>query len=136
MRINSLETMPLPPRSRKPIGLGKHFRKTMSVSEQVVWERLRVKSSGFKFRRQHEVGKYVLDFYCAEARLCVEIDGEQHALRREKDEARDAFLGSLGVKTLRFRSLDFFDERGVLSEIAVEKILVECEIRSGRMRWE
>jgi very-short-patch-repair endonuclease len=57
-----------------------------------------------KFRRQHPVDPYVLDFYCADLRLSIELDGRQHntAEGKQHDKARDAFLRSLGIETLRF----------------------------------
>ena len=59
---------------------------------------------GFRFRRQYAVGPYVLDFYCHEARLCIEVDGEQHADRDEADRKRDAFLADKGILTYRVPS--------------------------------
>ena len=58
----------------------------------------------YKFRRQHPLGRYVLDFYCEEARLAIELDGGQHGHpgRRDRDLNRDRELESQGIKTLRF----------------------------------
>ena len=61
----------------------------MSLSEKVLWKDLRREELGFKFRRQHPVGGYFLDFFCVEARLIVEVDGEQHLIRAEHDFDRD-----------------------------------------------
>jgi very-short-patch-repair endonuclease len=108
----------------------------MSASERVLWELLRNKGIGFSFRRQLAVGPYFLDFYCAEARLCVEVDGEQHAQRSAADAYRDGFLESRGIETLRLRSLDLFDVKGVLKAEIIEKIRTLCEERSGRLAWQ
>jgi ATP-dependent helicase HrpA/adenine-specific DNA-methyltransferase len=70
-----------------------------------MWSWLRSRRfNGWKFRRQHPVGKYCLDFYCLEALLNVELDGFQHGFRKqqEHDRERQVFLDSLGIKTLRF----------------------------------
>jgi len=70
-----------------------------------MWRWLRDRRfSGYKFRRQHPVGDYVLDFYCEEAQLNVELDGSQHGFpdRRKHDMEREAFLKSRGIKTVRF----------------------------------
>lgn len=68
-----------------------------------MWSRLRNGNlDGLKFRRQRSLGPYILDFYCADARLCVEVDGQNHADRRAADARRDAFLRAQGVETLRF----------------------------------
>ncbi|QYK54184.1 MAG: DUF559 domain-containing protein [Fimbriimonadaceae bacterium] len=128
--------MALPPKTRRNIGRGRELRAECSISERVAWEQLRHKKSGFKFRRQHEVGPYVLDFYCAEASLCVEIDGEQHMFRQEQDKRRDDFLGELGILTIRIPSLAFFEENRIEGEQCIEQAILVCEERSGRKRWE
>jgi very-short-patch-repair endonuclease len=55
-----------------------------------------------KFRREHPIGRYILDFYCHDKRLCVELDGAQHAENEAYDERRDAWLRDQGIKVLRF----------------------------------
>ena len=75
---------------------------------------------GFKFRRQHSCGPYILDFYCAEARLAVELDGGQHweGDAAAYDEARARFLRRRGVEVLRFpNDLVFSERRAVLEAI-------------------
>lgn len=84
------------------------LRTEMTVSEQYLWSRIRKKQlGGFQFRRQVPVGPYILDFYCAAASLCVEVDGEQHEPHR--DLIRDEYLSKVGVYTLRIPSLDLFE---------------------------
>ena len=61
---------------------------------------------GLKFRRQQVVGRYVLDFYCAELRLGIEIDGEVHDGQPEYDAVRDEILSSYGIRILRIRNED------------------------------
>ncbi len=65
------------------------LRLDMSVSEKRLWAYIRKDRLGFSFRRQVPIGEYVLDFYCAKAALCVEVDGEQHAPRAAADRRRD-----------------------------------------------
>ena len=74
----------------------------MSLPEVLLWQRLRKRAGGVKFRRQHPVGGYIADFYCAEAKLIVEIDGEGHNRgdRPTRDLARDAVLMDLGLTVL------------------------------------
>ena len=95
------------------------LRREATPAEQVLWEALRAERlDGHKFRRQHAVGRFILDFYCAKSRLCVEVDGEIHGRQRERDMARDATLFSRGVVTLRFTNEQVFrDLAGVLEEI-------------------
>jgi very-short-patch-repair endonuclease len=108
------------------------LRTDASASEKVMWECLRKKRLGFRFNRQVPVGPYVLDFYCAEASLVIEIDGEQHAGRRDADERRDEWLRSRSVETLRIPSLDLFEETGIVATRWLHLIAEICERRSGR----
>jgi very-short-patch-repair endonuclease len=76
----------------------------MSLPEVLLWRELK-RSSGseLRFRRQHPIGPYVLDFYCAKARLCIEIDGSAHGTedRPARDDRRDRYLAELGIWTER-----------------------------------
>jgi very-short-patch-repair endonuclease len=100
------------------------LRRDMSLPEVVLWQELRGgRLSGLRFRRQHPIGPYILDFYCASARLAVEVDGAAHdfAERAQHDERRDAWLASRDIRVLRFTAEDVLkDERleGALSMIA------------------
>ncbi len=80
------------------------FRRALSLPEVLLWRELRRDNlEGLRFRRQHPVGRYVLDFYCDRVRLCVEVDGAMHYVgdRPERDAARDVWLASAGIRTLR-----------------------------------
>ena len=78
------------------------------------------------------VGRYTLDFYCPAASLCVEVDGEQHALRRRQDEERDHWLAQQGVLTIRVPSLDLFEETGLVGVGWVTLIQEACKARAGK----
>ncbi len=104
----------------------------MSASEKVLWNFLRKKQLGFRFSRQVPIDRYYLDFYCAEARLAVEVDGEQHHNRLELDAERDRRLAELGVETLRLRSLDLFTEEDSSLARSILAVLDCCEKRTGR----
>lgn len=87
----------------------KRLRRELSLPETLLWVRLRRRDPDRPaFRRQHPVGPYVLDFYCAQARLCVEVDGWAHGTedRPQRDARRDAYLRSLGVEVLRIAAAD------------------------------
>jgi len=91
------------------IARARKFRREMSLPEVLLWAELRGgRLQGLKFRRQHPAGPYVLDFYCAEKRLAVEVDGEMHALeeRPSQDRIRDQQLAERGIKTLRIPARD------------------------------
>lgn len=96
----------------------------MSPPERILWSRLRGEAlSGLKFRRQHPFDPYVLDFYCHEARLAVEVDGMSHDGRADEDARRDRFLAANGVKTLRVSTSDIYsDLEGVVLAIGAAAI--------------
>jgi very-short-patch-repair endonuclease len=73
----------------------------MTKPERLLWWALRANRAGVHFRRQHAAGPYVLDFYCHEAQLCVEVDGQQHQFTAQPDLRRDAELAEAGIRTLR-----------------------------------
>ena len=82
------------------------LRRTMTRPEQTLWSLLRRKNQGWHFRRQHPVGPYILDFYCAALRLCVEVDGPAHVEQAERDARRTAGLNKKGITVLRFSADD------------------------------
>ncbi|MFC4292601.1 endonuclease domain-containing protein [Sphingorhabdus arenilitoris] len=89
--------------SARTVKLARKLRSEMSLTEAMLWRELRTRPSGLKFRRQHPAGAYVLDFYCAAARLAIEVDGCAHDSIRaaQADAARSHFLRSQHVATLR-----------------------------------
>ena len=82
----------------------KRLRKQMTPPEIALWLALRQNEEGLRFRRQHAAGLYVLDFYCAPARLAIEVDGEahNHGKRPERDAAREAWLTAQNIQVLRY----------------------------------
>jgi very-short-patch-repair endonuclease len=86
------------------IGKARRLRGAMMLPEALLWRALRERPGGVKFRRQYPAGFYILDFYCADARLVIEIDGEAYPRgdRPARDAARDAWLMNAGIETLRF----------------------------------
>lgn len=84
-------------------GNARELRLTLTPAERLLWNELRDRQlGGLKFRRQHPVGPYVLDFYCATAKLGVEVDGEIHAALTEYDADRTAHMERYGYRVLRF----------------------------------
>src|SRR5882724_8496594 len=83
------------------------LRKNSTQPEQLLWSTLcRRQLGGLKFRRQHPIEPYIVDFYCATANLVIELDGESHDGRQEYDELRSEFLRSRGLKVLRLTNDD------------------------------
>jgi very-short-patch-repair endonuclease len=101
--------------------LSRQLRREQRPEEKQLWRALRSRRfAGFKFRRQHEIGPYFLDFYCALAKLAVELDGFGHGLpdQLQHDAERDAFLAARGIETIRFWNRDWNANReGCLLEI-------------------
>jgi len=98
------------------------LRKEMTLPEVLLWQQLRRRPHGLKFRRQHESGDYVLDFYCSDARLAVEIDGMAHddANRVDRDRERDAWFESAGIDTLRISAREVLADVSRAAEAIVE----------------
>jgi very-short-patch-repair endonuclease len=103
----------------------------MTTPERMLWLRMRARPAGLKFRRQHPAGIYVLDFYCAAARLAIEIDGWAHdsAATRERDANRSHYLRSQRVATLRVPAQKVLDD----ADSAMARILEVCLDRVASM---
>lgn len=86
------------------IARARSLRRRMTPPEARLWVALRRKAvGGLRFRRQHPVGPFVLDFYCEAMKFAVEVDGQTHSLgnARQRDAERDAWLALRGIRTLR-----------------------------------
>jgi very-short-patch-repair endonuclease len=87
---------------RAILDAARQLRHEQTRPEELLWERLRQRRlQGAKFRRQHPLAGYVLDFYCHSARLAVEVDGRCHEIQDDADAERDAYLALRGVRVLR-----------------------------------
>ncbi|MBW8752766.1 MAG: DUF559 domain-containing protein, partial [Sphingomonadales bacterium] len=86
----------------------KRLRTEMSLPEVLLWQRLRGRPMGVKFRNQHPIGAFVADFYCAKPRLIVEVDGIAHDMgdRPERDARRDEWLRRCGMQIVRIPASD------------------------------
>lgn len=84
----------------------RELRVNQTVDEYTLWEELRNRKLGVKFRRQYGVNNYILDFYCPEFKLDVEVDGKDHLtkLGKRRDEIRDTELRKMGIEVIRFWS--------------------------------
>jgi len=95
------------------------LRRGATPAESVLWEALRRDQlGGLRFRRQHAVDRFVLDFYCPACKLAVEVDGEIHLRQRERDDERTAVLNARGIRVIRFRNEEVLtDLSSVLARI-------------------
>lgn len=104
----------------------RELRQPQTPAESTLWRHLRNRNLKFKFRRQHPIDFFIIDFYCAEAKLLIEIDGESHLAKEqmEYDQARTKYLEELDYKVIRFTNNDVrYNINEVVSEIirVVEK---------------
>ena len=94
----------------------------MTGPETRLWSRLRARQlQGLKFRRQHGIGPYIVDFYCPEQSLVIEVDGDSHADGNQvmKDKQRETYLQSLGLRVIRYINDDIVNNLdGVLEDLA------------------
>jgi very-short-patch-repair endonuclease len=106
---------------RNKVEQARRLRQEQTIAERTLWQTLRNRSHmGGKFRRQHPLGRYIVDFYCHEANLVIELDGSGHDEdhQREYDSLRDKDIASRGIKVLRFSNHDVTHNlAAVLSEI-------------------
>ena len=106
---------------RSHTATARRLRREQTDEEKQLWRALRAgRFAGFKFRRQHPLGRYFLDFYCPLARVSVELDGFQHGkpVQRERDLLREKFLAQQGIEELRYWNHQWRNNRaGVLLEI-------------------
>ena len=103
----------------------KDLRNNSTPAEKQLWSLLQQSNlGGYKFRRQHSVGSYILDFYCPEEKLAIELDGDSHF----SDDAmvydceRTAYLNALNIRVLRFLNTDVYADLNVVGERILEEI--------------
>ncbi|WP_425618348.1 endonuclease domain-containing protein [Anatilimnocola sp. NA78] len=111
-------------RNRTPlfVGRSREMRHQLNDAEAMVWNAVRDRKLGnFKFRRQYSLGNYIADFYCAEARVIVELDGETHVGKEEYDATREDWMTSQGICVMRFQNDDVYDSLEELLEVLWRK---------------
>lgn len=119
---------------KRMVEIARDFRKEPQPSEALLWSALRNRQlGGFKFRRQQPIGAFVVDFYCDQAALVVEVDGPVHHFRQEADRQRQELLEGLGLRVLRI-SADHVDSDidKVLSRIEQALLANNLPSPSGR----
>jgi very-short-patch-repair endonuclease len=128
MRNQSSDSLSLEGRGQGEGGLitlAKNLRKESTDVERLLWGRLRAgRFEGMKFRRQHPIGQFIVDFVCLERRLVIELDGGQHAMPEDrlKDGQRDAWLKKEGYRILRFWNNEVLTNMDGVLEVIREKM--------------
>lgn len=100
------------------------LRKNMPPAEVILWSKIKGKQlKGYKFRRQYSVGRFVIDFYCPEIKLAIEVDGESHYTDdeiKQYDQDRQAFIESFGIRFVRFTNTEIYNNLdGVLQKLVM-----------------
>jgi very-short-patch-repair endonuclease len=111
----------------------REMRHPQTAAEAALWHALRNRQTGYKFRRQHPIHNFIIDFYCAEAKLLIEIDGESHLQTSQLnyDAARTEYLEALGYKVIRYTNSDIrYNIQAVADEIlrTVENRIAQLKI--------
>jgi len=108
---------------RETIEKARALRRTMTLPEVLLWLLLRDRPEGLRFRRQHPLGRYVLDFYCPQARLAIEVDGIAHDMgdNPAHDAVRDAWLAGQGIATLRIPAREVLRQPEAVLRLIIER---------------
>ncbi len=114
------------------------LRKEMTLPEVLLWKSLKGQPQGIKFRRQHPSSKIGMDFYCLDARLVIEVDGFAHDTgdRPERDDARDAWLRSQGLETMRILASEVLKDSVAVADsilaMALSRLPLHHPAKAGR----
>jgi len=101
----------------------RQLRKSMTDAEQALWARLRRRQMhGHKFRRQHPLGGYIVDYVCLDEKLVVEVDGGQHDEQRDQDAQRTRYLEQRGFRVIRFWNHQVLGELDAVTEAITEAL--------------
>ena len=107
----------------------KDLRSQMTDAETLLWKLLRNRRmAGMKFKRQHPIGRYIVDFYCDEKKLAIELDGSQHLEAVTYDAHRDAWLNAQGIQVLRFWNNQMLSETEAVMEVIYNALLADALI--------
>ena len=90
--------------TKEKLQRAKELRREMTPAEKLLWQEVRAKKLGVRFRRQQVIQGFIVDFYCHKAALVVEVDGDIHDLQQEEDARREKALSALGLRIVRFRN--------------------------------
>ena len=100
----------------------------MTDEEETLWRELRMGKLGIKFKRQHSIGPYILDFYCPDKKLAVELDGFVHKKTKEYDAERGYYLQNLNIKTIRFWNREVNDN----IDFVIKRLKRELNLRPAK----
>lgn len=106
--------------------MARELRCQQTLAETILWGYLKTKPSGYKFRRQHPIGIYIVDFYCHKLKLVIEVDGSIHNLKevKEHDIERQVAIEGNNIKLIRFTNADILNNLEVVID-RIQKVLYE-----------
>lgn len=113
-------------RSESAKNRARAYRRLSSGAEYALWKRIKNGGLGYEVKRQHPIDKYFLDFYIDSLKLCLEVDGEGHALQAAYDQKRDERLRKFGIDTLRIGTYDI----GKDLDMVLENLRMICDLRA------
>ena len=106
----------------------RQLRAAMTDAERRLWQSLRLRQfNGYKFRRQHPLGSYVVDFVCVEAKLVVEVDGGQHSERQDYDTSRTEWLRQRGFRVVRFWNHEVMTDIDAVQAVIWEALHIDSQ---------
>lgn len=122
------------PPPRKTVERSRRLRREMTLPEIVLWRWMRGRPNDLRFRHQHPIGVYSLDFYCPSAKLAIEVDGEAHVRgdQPQRDAKRDAWVMDRGIRTLRVAAADVLADLDAVTRL----IVAECGILPFHRPWD
>ncbi|HEX7693574.1 MAG TPA: DUF559 domain-containing protein [Sphingomonas sp.] len=114
------------PPPRKTVERARRLRREMTLPEIILWHWMRGRPGGLRFRHQHPLGRYSLDFYCPSAKLAIEVDGEAHDRgdQPQRDTERDVWVAGKGIRTLRIAAVEVLRNLDAVTRL----IVAECGI--------
>jgi len=90
--------------TKEKLERAKELRREMTLAEKLLWQEVRAKKLGVRFRRQQVIAGFIVDFYCHKSALVVEVDGDIHDLQQDEDARREKDLREMGLRIVRFRN--------------------------------
>jgi len=116
----------------------RNLRNNMTKAERFLWEELRKKQiSGFRFRRQFSISRFIVDFYCLEAKLVIEVDGGYHKFQRDYDHAREEIIKSFNIDILRFTNEEVIENWEIVN-LEIDRKLNDSGLivqEKNRIEW-
>ncbi|MEP6985371.1 MAG: endonuclease domain-containing protein [Chloroflexota bacterium] len=106
--------------------LARQMRHSSTPAEDLLWKHLRNRQiQNMKFRRQHTIERFIVDFFCVDMKLVVEVDGEIHAYTKQDDAVRQEFLENLGLKVIRFSNDRVLNHTNNVIE-TIRQTIIDC----------